>query len=309
MSLFKKAEEKPTRLKAFVYGETGTGKTITALSFPKPAVVDTEKGTVHYGKYKEFYVLPATTPKKIHAAIDELLMDPKGFKTFVLDSFTVVYETIVLGIENRMRAKTGNPNYNIQPPDYKMVKSEMKNLIHKMIALDMNLIVTARAKKKYAQGEFMKEEGIAPDIPDYVPYEFDVVLRLNRKDGKSTAQVEKDRTNTLPPIFDYSYEKFVEYMGIEGLEREPLVINQQKELISSDPRQTEVMYDGNKLKTAGVTADQLGTISELVDAGDADVIQKQLRELFYADSFLDLTEDEAKSFIEKIKDLIDKDDK
>lgn len=30
MSLFKKAEEKSTRLKAFVYGETGTGKTINS---------------------------------------------------------------------------------------------------------------------------------------------------------------------------------------------------------------------------------------------------------------------------------------
>ena len=309
MSLFKKAEEKPTRLKAFVYGETGTGKTITALSFPKPAVVDTEKGTTHYGKYKEFYVLPAKDPKTIHAALDELLLDPKGFKTFVLDSFTVVYEAIVLAVENRMKAKTGNPNYSIQPPDYKIVKSEMKNLIHKMISLDMNLIVTARAKKKYAQGEFMKEEGIAPDIPDYVPYEFDVNIELHRDQNTSTAEVIKDRTNTLPPSFEYSYEKFVEFMGIEGLEREPLVINQQKELTSSDPRQTEIVFNGDKIKTAGVTADQLTMISELVDTGDPDVIQRKLKDLFYADSFLDLSEDEAKSFIEKIKDLEDEEDK
>lgn len=303
MSLFTKAIEKPTRLKAFVFGESGTGKTITALSFPKPAVVDTEKGTTHYGKYKEFFVLSAKDTKTIHAALDELLKDPKGFKTFVLDSFTVVYEAIVLAVENRMKTKTGNPNYSIQPSDYKAIRSEMKNLIHKMISLDMNLIVTSRAKKKYAAGEFMKEEGITWDIPDYVPYEFDVILELNRRDKHSTAKVMKDRTNTLPAEFEYTYQKFVECMGIDGLEREPLIINQQKELISDDIRNVEIVFNDNKIRTAGITAKQLTTITELVELIGDDEAQTLLKNKFYADSFLDLKEDEAVAFIKEATNI------
>ena len=39
MSLLKKASEEPVRLKMYVYGESGTGKTVTALHFPNPVVI------------------------------------------------------------------------------------------------------------------------------------------------------------------------------------------------------------------------------------------------------------------------------
>jgi len=40
MSLFQIAEPVATRLKCYLYGESGCGKTIVSLSFPNPAVVD-----------------------------------------------------------------------------------------------------------------------------------------------------------------------------------------------------------------------------------------------------------------------------
>ena len=55
MSMFKKAETQADRLKMYIYGEAGTGKTVTSLQFPNPAVIDTEKGTTHYGKFFDFH--------------------------------------------------------------------------------------------------------------------------------------------------------------------------------------------------------------------------------------------------------------
>ena len=259
--------------------------------------------TTHYGDYgKEFYRLEAKDYKTVNAALDELLRDPQGFKTFVLDSFTVLYENIILGVEARLKAKHGNPAYSIQPTDYKIVKSEIKTIINKIMNLDMNVVVTARAKTRYAKGEFMKEDGTMPDCPEWVPFEFDVILELFRERNAKvgTAITWKDRTNTLPMEFEYTYEKFVEYMGIEGLEREPLLINQQKSLEAQSLRSVSITYNGGTLMTAGVTAEQLEKISEIVESDDSGTTQKLLKDNFYADSFLDLREDEANDFITQL---------
>lgn len=303
MSLFKKAEESAERLKLFVYGGTGTGKTITALSFPNPVVIDTEKGTTHYGKYKTFSVLKKRDYKSICSALDELLKDPQNFKTFVFDSFTVFYENLIVSFENKMKTKFGNPDYSIQVADYKVIKSQVRNVIHKILSLDMNIVVTARAKTKYAKGEFMKEEGIKPDCPESIPFEFDVNVELYKKDKKSTAVVIKDRTNTLPATFDYTYPKFVEYMGIEGLERDPLVVIQQTNIASEKQisRNTVITFNNKEIKTAGITEKQLTEISSLIKK-DESVGLRLLKDSFYVESFLDLKEDEAKAYLDKIKE-------
>ena len=317
MSFFEKTETKATRLKALVYGATGTGKTITAISFPEPAIFDTEDGARHYAKYgKDLNRVVGTNLKKINGALEELLKDPQTYKTAVLDSFTKLYAAIVDAVEQKMKVKTGNPSYEIQALDYKAVKSQTKNILNKFLSLDMNVIVTAWSKTKWAKGEFMKEEGTIPDVPDYVPYEFDIVLELFKREDyygeakadddlskKFVAVVRKDRTNTLPPVFDYTYSTFVEYMGIEGLEREPLLINQINNQQKDDIRNTTIKFEGKDIKTAGINEDQLIEISKLVEEGDADLIQKYLKDLYFVDSFLDLQEDEATSFIEKIKTI------
>ena len=146
MSLFKKAQPSAQRLKMLIYGEAGTGKTVTSLHFPNPAVVDTEKGTEYYGAMFDFHKIESFNPDKVSEALDELLEDPQGFKTLVIDPFTVLYDGIIDKHVSRMRKKTGNPDYTLQPLDYKHIKSDVKMLVSKLLALDLNIIVTARSK-------------------------------------------------------------------------------------------------------------------------------------------------------------------
>ena len=54
MTLFQKANKVPRRLKMYIYGESGTGKTVTSLHFPSVACIDTEKGTDFYGEIFDF---------------------------------------------------------------------------------------------------------------------------------------------------------------------------------------------------------------------------------------------------------------
>lgn len=123
-------------------------------------------------------------------------------------------------------------------------------------------------------------------------------------EGKRIAKVHKDRTNTLPPTFEYSYEAFVEYMGIEGLEREPVVINQKAALDQKAGRNCVITFDGTEIKTAGVNADNLEKLKNLASTFGNEELQLKLREDYLIDSLLDLKNDEAELLIKDINNII-----
>ena len=101
MNLFEKAPNKGRRLKMYIYGDTGTGKTVTSLHFPNPAIIDTEKGSEHYGQHFKFFRLETSNPAKIHAALDELLKNPGEFKTLIIDSFSTPTSCSILCMKTR----------------------------------------------------------------------------------------------------------------------------------------------------------------------------------------------------------------
>ena len=257
MSLFTQAEKDPKRLKMYVFGESGTGKTVTSLKFPSPVMIDAEKGSDFYGGSYNFQRLQSSSPKIVSQAIDELLKNPAEFKTFIIDPFTVIYDKIVDAQVNKQRMKTGNPSYEIQPLDYKHIKGAVKSLVYRILALDMNVIITARSKPLYsnADGEFMKVIGTTAEGPKELPYMFDVLLELSvESDGTRLAHVHKDRTGRLPktnldkngkPTFEFTHDAFEEYFG-SGLTREASQATQEQNLAKSGERTTPISYKGQK---------------------------------------------------------------
>ncbi len=301
MSLLKKASEEPVRLKMYVYGESGTGKTVTALHFPNPVVIDAERGTVHYGKTFDFSVLPTNSTKDINDLLDELIEDPQGFKTIVIDPFSSVYDRILDDYEKRMKKKNGNPSYSLQPADYRVIRSEVKNIILKLLALDMNVIVTARQAVEYAKEGFMQAIGTKAEGPGSLPYMFDVVLKLEKKGNVRYAVVEKDRTNCLPTEpFEFTYAEFTNYLGAKDLEREPVVLRQKAVLNKSKDRTTTITIGGGEIKTAGITAESIEKLKKQTFKLGRDAVQQKLREDFMVDSALDLKEDEADLLIKSL---------
>ena len=298
MSLFSRPPANDIRLKMYVYGETGTGKTITALNFPDPIVIDTEKGSEHYRKdYGEFPVLYSMDSNEIIAAIDELLVDPQGHKTFVLDSFTRLYDSIVRAREISVRRRTGDDNYEIQPLDYRYIKGVTQLISEKMLSLDMNLIVTARSKNVYAKGKFMEVEGTAAEGDKNLPYLFDVVIELKIEGDKRVAYVEKDRTNKLPATFEYNYDNLVEYIGLENLNKEASADKQKSNIDFRKSRTTYITVSGEKMKTAGITAADLVAISTFTDIIETDDFKEVLLEQYQVDSLLDLNKKEGQALL------------
>ncbi len=226
-SPFQKARSLDKRLKLFTWGHSGVGKTTLALQFPKPVVIDLEGGTDLYGESFEFDVLRASTADEVMGAVNWLLTHRHAYRTLAIDPVSVYWDALQRKwSEIFLRRNKGSKGYkfefyDLQPRDWMTIKSEFKDLVRKLIALDMNVIVTAREKVQYADGGFMKAIGETFDGEKSLPYLFDTIVRLYRdKEGRFLGECLKDRSNKLPlGEFECSYSRFEELFGKEMLAR------------------------------------------------------------------------------------------
>ena len=224
---FRPAASTDRRLKALFWGDSGVGKTTLALRFPRPAVIDLEGGTEHYGSAFEFEVLKATTADDVTKAVDWLLTNQHPYRTLVIDPVTLYWDALQRKWSDiflrRNKSSKGHhlEFYDLQPRDWMAVKAEMKDLFRKLIQLDMNVIVTARQKAQYADAGFMRVIGETFDGEKTLPYVFDTILRLYRDpNGRYMAENIKDRTNRLPHgHFEVSYQIIEDRLGKESLGR------------------------------------------------------------------------------------------
>jgi len=239
-----------TRLKLLLWGESGVGKTMLAVQFPKPVVIDLEGGTNLYGDVFEFAVRHANTADEVMAAVRWLHENDHDYRTLVIDPMTVYWDalqkkwsTIFLRRNKQTRANK-HEFYDLQPKDWMTIKAELKELIRLLSALDMNLILTARQKNLYADGAFMRVTGKTFDCEKSLPYLVDTTVRLYRDEkGRYMGECLKDRSNRLPGgPFECSYELFDDRFGKEVLERkaEPtlLACSDQKQQILLLAKQT-----------------------------------------------------------------------
>ena len=283
--LFKPAGESERRIKLLMWGDTGSGKTTLSLQFPKPAVIDLEGGTEHYGGDFAFDVLKATTADEITAAVDWLVANDHDYRTLVIDPITLYWDALQKKWSDIfMRRNKGSKGhrqefYDLQPRDWMTIKAEHKEFIRKLIQLDMNVIVTARQKTLYADQGFMRAVGETFDGEKSLPYLFDTILRLHRDDkGRFMAENLKDRTNKFPHgHFEVSYQDLERRLGSDALGRQ------------SVPRQ---------LALAG----QIATLRHLIDAsGMEEETVRQRLSAYNADSLESLTPENAQTIIDKLE--------
>ena len=265
-------------------------------------MIDTERGTNHYGKIFDFDVSYTANFGDVDKAVDALLQDSMGYKTLVIDPFSNIWDRMIEAHQTFLRKKKGNPTYEITGLDYRPLKSALKKFVGKLNDLDMNVVMTAKSKTLYSNeaGDFMKAIGTVPDGHKDLPGMFDVVLEIivDQATGKRTARVYKDRTNTLPREFDFSYEKMAEHFGIEDLEREPVSFDPAYKNLSG--RNTLVSHNKEEIQTAGVDSDQLAKLEIIMSKEDQVSVMEKLQGDFGVASFLDLRNDEAALFIAEI---------
>jgi hypothetical protein len=273
-SPFQRARSREKRLKLFLFGKTGVGKTTRALQFPSPVVIDMEGGTDLYGDAFEFDVMHATTADEVTAAVEWLLTNEHGYKTLIIDPITIYWDALqkkwsdIFLKRNKGSRGYRFEFYDLQAKDWMTIKAEFKNLARKLIALDMNVVVTAREKIQYADTGFMKAVGVTFDCEKGLPYLFDTIVHLYRDDkGRFLGRCLKDRSNKLPSgEFEVSYDLFETHFGKESLAREaraiPLATDEQKASIQQFIDEFGMTPDQASARLAAYGADTLDQLTE-----------------------------------------------
>ena len=120
------------KLKMFLYGASGIGKTTAALQFPNAYVIDCEKGTEHYGNTitkSGSSVFHTTDFHDIRQEIETLLTEDHNYKTLIIDPMTIVYQSIqehwTRKFEKEARLKSKGDNADMQDFD---ILSPLKEL-------------------------------------------------------------------------------------------------------------------------------------------------------------------------------------
>lgn len=260
------------RLKLFVYGPSGIGKTIAALQFPNSYVIDCERGAENYGETiaKSGSVLfQSNDYNEVKGELEKLLIEEHPYKTLIIDPITIIYLAIQDLWTKRFQQdaieknKGGNADLN----DFGMrfwgkVKSDYKALQRLILKLDMNVIVTAHMKDVY--GNNFNKIGVAPDSMRGDDYFFDLVFRMEKRGQDRYAITEKERAeigkNKFPEEFIWTYENFLKFYGAESIERKakPVAMATKEQI-------NQIIY---LLETVKVDQDWVEKVMTKADADD-----------------------------------------
>jgi len=225
----KAPEAKEKRLKMFLFGPAGQGKTMAAIQFPNAYIIDTEKGTDFYNatiKKSGSVVLQTNNPDEIRDELKALLTEKHGYKTLIIDPITQVYNAIQ-DKWTKIFEKYAKDTKDKEVQDFGMrywskVKSEFKSIQRLILALDMNVIVTSHQKDVYGAG--FSKVGVTFDSMKGDDYLFDLIFRLEKIGEKRIAMTVKERAdmgkNKFPDNFEWGYDNFLKYYGTEIIERE-----------------------------------------------------------------------------------------
>lgn len=239
---------KEKRLKMFIYGPAGVGKTTATIQFPNAYIIDTEKGTDFYSETiskNNSVVLQTLNPDDIKEELRALLTEKHDYKTLIIDPVTQVYNA-TQDKWNRVFEKYAKNQKEAEIMDFGMrywgkVKGDFKGIQRLLLALDMNVIVTSHQKDVY--GNNFSKVGVTFDSMRGDDYFFDLVFRVDRRGEDLIAYTIKERSELnkkkFPPEFVWSYENFKKFYGAKIIEKEavPVVmatkeqIKQIKELI------------------------------------------------------------------------------
>lgn len=232
---FRKPEERKQGLKVLFYGENGSGKSWAALTFPENAIIDSEsKIGVNESnpRFKDNIVGIADTSNYYDALelMDQVLKNPKMCKTFTIDSYTKIYQTVQVACmeveEERARKKGGNvDDQTISMRGHGKVKLNVlrfEDFIAQASAKGVNVIAIAHKDDiKQKVGENFVKVGEKPSLKANAEHTFDVILRFYKEkdivtgEWKYFAEVEKDTTNTYKlgtKLENVTYDNFKDFI-------------------------------------------------------------------------------------------------
>ena len=181
-------------IKVMSVGESGTGKSIFASSFPTPGFVfDFGKEILSYKgldfNYEQYDVSPQGWAKfeKDFIAVRKDVVDEK-YQTVIVDNLSAMTDVCMekaLQLDPK-RSATGGPLWNVH---YQMVKNLMEGKLRQMLNLDCNLVFIAHLDTiKDEEGAVIGVEPsltgkLSGDVPSYFD---ECYYHTTRREGGQT---------------------------------------------------------------------------------------------------------------------------
>jgi hypothetical protein len=204
------AVEIEPRMKLFMFGASGVGKSYSALEIAtaiggKIAVHEPEKGSRLYAGKFPYYRIKTDDLDTLTETIRTLAQGGHDYRTLIIDPITLLWRSWQEQWERRFLAKnTGRKGhrgewYEMGMKDWAPIKRTWEAFMRTLTDLDMNVIATAREKAEYeGSGNSLRKVGETFDGEKGLDYWFDTVLRLELTgSGKRLATTLKDRTGSL----------------------------------------------------------------------------------------------------------------
>src|SRR3954467_2821482 len=101
----KKPEAVQKRLKMFMFGPAGVGKSTAAIQFPNSYIIDGERGTENYDKLITASGSAASRTTDINEVLQEvkaLLTVKHGYRPLVIDPITPIFNDLLDKCENQV---------------------------------------------------------------------------------------------------------------------------------------------------------------------------------------------------------------
>ena len=208
---------KPSKPKFLISGESGVGKTIFSLDFPKPYLIDTESGATrpqYQEKLKKVggaYFGKEEGSQDFDSVLEEvkqLATTKHEYKTLIIDSFSYLYLLVAAEAELAVGSDFGR--------DKKEANKPTRQLIRWIEKLDMTVILICHSRPKWVRrGKEIAQEGNTFDGYDKLEYILDLWIEIQK--GGKIFQIQKSRIESLPQgdSMPLDYKKFAEVYGAD----------------------------------------------------------------------------------------------
>ena len=213
--MFIKAKKVKRYVKVALWGDKKSGKTRFALSFPKPCVIDTERGSLLYADRYDFDVKDANRWPELMQALDALENGGHDYQTLVIDSLTIFWQDLIdIQIEY---IKNRRGNEILTNGDWGTIKRRWKSFLNRLVDLPMHVVLVMREKDEYVnetdartgEDKSKKTGEHLPDAEKSTGYVFDFILHLiTQEDKKSKTSkhkviVDGSRRDEIPKYTEY----------------------------------------------------------------------------------------------------------
>lgn len=266
-----KPESIQKRLKALFYGAAGAGKTTAAINFPRPYLIDTEKGATNDQYVKILQksggaVFQTCDFDELVNEVKALITEKHEYKTLIIDPLTTLYNDLLDKAALTVGTEFGK--------HYGVANKSMKHLLNLLLRADLNIIITCHSKNEYGQN--MSVLGQTYDGYKKLDYLFDLVFEVQKRGKERIGIMKKSRIETFPDgeTFPFSYEEIAKRYGKEILEKEAIPeqlatkeqVSELKRLIEL-LKITEDVVDKWLTKSNSETFDEMNTetIQKVID--------------------------------------------